>query len=62
LFGFEANELIGHEMIFELTQLIESYLEKHNKKPQSFYDQMLERQKQQKLAEYERELRVLIIP
>lgn len=47
-------------MIFQLTQFIEAYLEKHNKKPLSFYEQMLLRQKQQELEERERELRVYI--
>jgi len=44
-------------MIFQLTQFIEDYLVKHNKKPLSFYEQMLQRQKQQELEEQQRQLR-----
>ncbi len=42
-------------MVYDLTQTIEAYLIQHNKKPKSFYDQMLDRQREQELAEMARE-------
>jgi translation initiation factor 2-alpha kinase 4 len=51
----QVKELLGREVIYELTQFIEGWLEKHNHKPQSFYDQMLQRQKEQEAIAFERE-------
>lgn len=37
-----ANKLKGEVMIYELAQIVQSFLHKHNKRPAgSFYDQML---------------------
>jgi len=48
--------LIGRELIYELTQHVENYLEGHNHKPQSFYDQMIQRNRAQEIADHEKEL------
>ena len=37
---------------------MESFLEAHNHRPQSFYDQMIQRQKDQQRLNYEKELMV----
>ena len=46
---------MGTEMVYDMTQTIEAYLIQHNKKPKSFYDQMLDRQREQELVEMARE-------
>lgn len=48
-----ALELVGQEMIFQLSQYVEEFLHLHNKPPsKSFYDEMLHRRK----IEQERDL------
>jgi translation initiation factor 2-alpha kinase 4 len=47
----KESELSGHEMIFDLTQLILEYLEKYNAPTMSFYDQMICRKKAEQEAE-----------
>lgn len=43
-----AKELVGEEMIFQLSQYVQEFLHKHNKPTsKSFYDEMLQRQKEQ---------------
>lgn len=51
----KVRELLGREMIYELTQFVEGWLEKHNHKPQSFYDEMIARQQEQEKQEQEME-------
>ncbi|CAH0551983.1 unnamed protein product [Brassicogethes aeneus] len=50
----EATLLIGEEMIFQLAQYVEQFLHKHNKpSSKSFYEEMLQRQKEQEEKENE---------
>lgn len=43
----KASELKGEEMIFQLSQFVQEFLHHHNKpSSKSFYDEMLERQKE----------------
>ncbi|XP_050510024.1 eIF-2-alpha kinase GCN2 isoform X1 [Diabrotica virgifera virgifera] len=47
-----ALDLVGEEMIFQLCQLVEEFLHKHNKPAsKSFYEEMLERRKEQEIKE-----------
>lgn len=49
-----ANKLKGEVMIFELAQHVQAYLHEHNKPgSKSFYDEMLNRQKQQEQLQQE---------
>lgn len=49
----KANDLVGQEMIFQLSQDVEEFLHSHNKPPsKSFYEEMLQRRK----IEHERDL------
>ncbi|CAG9859480.1 unnamed protein product [Phyllotreta striolata] len=48
----KAEELKGEEMIFQLSQITQEFLHKHNKPAsKSFYEEMLERQKEKELME-----------
>lgn len=47
-----ANELVGEEMIFQLSQCVQEFLHKHNKPTsKSFYEEMLQRKKEQEERE-----------
>lgn len=49
----KAHELVGQEIIFQLSQYVEEFLHIHNKPPsKSFYDEMLHRRK----IEHEKDL------
>lgn len=48
----KAEEYKGEEMIFQLCQYVEEFLHKHNKPGmKSFYDEMLQKQREKKLQE-----------
>jgi eukaryotic translation initiation factor 2-alpha kinase 4 len=51
----KVRELLGREMIYELTQFAEEWLQRHNHKPQSFYDEMIARQLEKEKKEQELE-------
>jgi translation initiation factor 2-alpha kinase 4 len=47
-----AEELKGEEMIFQLAQYVQEFLHGHNKPaPKSFYDEMMQRQREQEEKE-----------
>lgn len=55
----KVRELLGREMIYELTQFVEEWLQRHNHKPQSFYEEMIARQQEQEKHELELEAKQL---
>jgi translation initiation factor 2-alpha kinase 4 len=46
----KAKELLGSVMVFDLAQQVVEYLQAHNQKPMSFYDEMIARQNAEKAA------------
>jgi len=44
----ESNKLKGNVFMYDIISMIKLYLQAHNQKPQSFYDEMVEREKEKK--------------
>jgi len=51
-----ARELLGYEMIYEITQCVEDYLTEHNRKSISAYEEMLKRQEVDEMEKKKKEL------
>ncbi|KAG4084045.1 Serine/threonine-protein kinase [Neocallimastix lanati (nom. inval.)] len=51
-----ARELLGNEMIYEITQCVEDYLTEHNRKSISSYEEMLKRQEVDEMEKKKKEL------
>ena len=64
-----ANALKGEEMVFQLSQHVQEFLHRHNKPAsKSFYDEMLQRQKekkekdlQERLMEEDRQVSLVVL-
>lgn len=47
----QAKEMTGSVMVYDVAQLVQEYLQEHNQKPVSFYEEMIMRQQSEKEAE-----------